>query len=62
MYEDNRRKFIEYDQLTPSEAKVWEMHQQGKTNKEISISLRMKPTSVARRLTTIREKIEAQKY
>ena len=60
MYEDKRRKFVEYDQLTPSESKVWDLHQKGKTRKEISLELEMKPESVSRRLTVIREKLRAQ--
>lgn len=52
----NLNKFFDVTKMTPVEAKIYELYKQGKTRSEISAELNMKPTSVSRRLTTIREK------
>jgi len=48
------------DQLTPIEAKVWEMHSAGKTIAEIGAELGMKEVSVRRRMPVIKEKLACQ--
>lgn len=48
------------DQLTPVEAKIWEMRQAGKNNNEIAVELNMKATSVKLRMTVIKEKVACQ--
>lgn len=48
------------EQLTPIEAKVWDLVQAGKTYDEIGQELGMKVISVRRRLPVIREKLACQ--
>ncbi len=48
------------DQLTPVEAKVWEMFEAGKTVDEIAQALSMKVVSVRRRMPVIKEKLACQ--
>lgn len=45
------------DQLTPSESRVYELYQQGKTHAEIGEALGMKPKSAARRVVAAKAKI-----
>lgn len=48
------------DQLTPVEAKIWDMRQAGKGYDEIAVELNMKAISVKRRMTVIKEKVACQ--
>lgn len=50
------------DRLTPVEQRIWDLHQQGKTRKEIGLELNMLPLSVARRMIEIREKVAVMNY
>ena len=46
--------------LTPYEARIWELRQQGLNNHEIGKALNQLPASIASRMRAIKEKVELQ--
>ena len=57
MQPNRQRKIIEVDQLTPVEAKIWSMLQEGKSYQEIAEALGSQAVSVRRRMPVIKEKL-----
>lgn len=51
--DQNRRNV---DRLTPSEERIWKLHEEGKSRPEIAEALGLARSSVDRRMATIREK------
>jgi len=60
MQPNRQRKIFEIDQLTPVEAKIWSMLQEGKSYQEIAETLGSQIASVKRRMPVIREKLAIQ--
>ena len=46
--------------LTPYEARIWELRQQGLTNGQIGKEMSQLPASIASRIKVIKEKLELQ--
>lgn len=47
-------------QLTPSEQRIWDLHLQGMTRKQIAEALGLKPATVGGRMRTAREKVSVR--
>jgi DNA-binding CsgD family transcriptional regulator len=60
MQPNRQRRILEIDQLTPVEAKIWSMLQEGKSYQEIAETLGSQIVSVKRRMPVIREKLAIQ--
>lgn len=56
----NDRKFKDPSVFTAAETKIWILHEEGYSNKEIAASLGMTVSNVGMKLTVCREKIAAQ--
>jgi DNA-binding NarL/FixJ family response regulator len=46
--------------LTPHEARIWDLRQQGLTNVQIGAAMEQLPSSIASRIKVIKEKLELQ--
>jgi DNA-binding CsgD family transcriptional regulator len=46
--------------LTPYEARIWDLRQQGLTNVQIGAAMKQLPSSIASRMKTIKEKVSLQ--
>lgn len=56
----NDRKFVDPSKFTDHEERVWKLHAEGYTNKQIALLLKMTPGNVAIKLGICREKLAAR--